>query len=79
MDMGSRPHGSVSVPKARIALTLPMNALNKSKKSSCPPVIKTLTFGDLISATYSECGELLAPKILQLAFASNLVQLKRVT
>jgi len=53
-----------------------MNALYKTKKSSCR-VETNLTFGDLIVETYSACGKHKAPKILQLAFASQLVRLKR--
>jgi hypothetical protein len=53
-----------------------MKTLHKTKNSSCRIDAKNLTLGDLIAATYSACGEQRAPKILQLAIVSHLVQFK---
>lgn len=56
-----------------------MKMLHK-RKSTCPSFdAKSLTLGDLIAATYSACGEQLAPNILKLAIASHLVRLKRAS
>jgi len=38
---------------------------------------KILTLGDLIAATYTACGEHLAPKVLQLAIDSHLVRFRQ--
>jgi hypothetical protein len=51
-----------------------MKALNKK---TCQIEPKNLTLGDLVTATYSACGEQQAPRILQLAIDSQLIKFKR--
>jgi hypothetical protein len=75
--MGLRPHVTAYVPRAKLAIQAIMKTRHKTKTSSCRIEAKSLTLGDLISATYSACGEQQAPKILQLAIDSHLVQFKR--
>jgi len=75
--MGLRPHDTACFPKAKLTVPSNMKSLYKTKNSSCRIEIKNLTLGDLIAATYSACGEQRAPKILQLAIDSHLVQFKR--
>ena len=54
-----------------------MKTNHKAKSTSCRIDHKSLTLGDLISATYTACGEERAPHILQLAIDSHLVRFKR--
>jgi len=54
-----------------------MKALYKPKNSSCRGEAKTMTLGDLIVATYDDCGEKGTAKVLQLAMESHLVLFKR--
>lgn len=54
-----------------------MKILHKFKISSCRIEAKNLTLGELIAETYSSCGEQRAPKLLQLAIDSHLVQFKQ--
>jgi len=51
---------------------------SKAKKLSRRIKTKTLTLGELIASTYKACGNLRAPKILQLALASHLVRAPRL-
>ncbi len=50
---------------------------SKSKSISRRRNRKPLTLGDLIVSTYEACGKLRAPKVLQLALASNLIRAPR--
>jgi hypothetical protein len=51
-----------------------MKTSYKTKNASSQPDAKSLTFGDLIAATYNACGQQQAPRILQLALESNLIR-----
>jgi len=74
--MGSLPHYMACVPLAKVTIRTTMKTLHK-KHSFCRIAAKSMTLGDLIAATYSACGEQRAPKILQLAIVSHLVQFKQ--
>jgi hypothetical protein len=54
-----------------------MKKLNKTINSPGGNETKSVTPGVLIAAAYAACGDHGAPKILQLAIASNLVRFKR--
>jgi hypothetical protein len=54
-----------------------MKLRQKAKTSFNPTESKALTLGDLISATYSECGKREAVKILKLAMAANFIHYTR--
>jgi hypothetical protein len=56
-----------------------MKTSHKTKNSFSQSKAKSLTFGDLIAATYQACGRQQAPKILQLAMESNLIRFSRQT
>jgi hypothetical protein len=56
-----------------------MKASRKSKHSRIRAAVKSVTFGDLIAATYRAVGERQAPKILQLAMESNLIRASRTS
>jgi len=64
-------------PKAKLTIPSNMKTLHKTKNSSYRIEAKNLTLGDLIAATYSAYGEQRAPKLLQLAIDSHLVQFKQ--
>jgi hypothetical protein len=51
---------------------------SKSKNISRQSKASPLTLGDLIVSTYKACGNLRAPKILQLALESHLVRAPRL-
>jgi len=51
-----------------------MKILHKTKTSCCRIESKNLTLGDLIAATYSNCGEQGASKIFKLAMEAHVVK-----
>ncbi|MDB4793552.1 hypothetical protein OAG63_00805 [Methylacidiphilales bacterium] len=53
-----------------------MKTQNKPSHASCRIKAKSMTLGELIASTYCICGEQRAPKILQLAIESHLIQFK---
>ena len=75
--MGSLHHGTPYISRAKLAIPSNMKTLQKTKNSPSRIEAKSMTLGDLISATYTACGEHRAPKILQLAIDSHLVQFKQ--
>jgi len=54
-----------------------MKTHRKAKILSSQAKAKILTLGDLIAATYRDCGERRAPKILQMAMDTQLIRFKR--
>jgi hypothetical protein len=54
-----------------------MKTSHKTKNSFSQTEARTLTFGDLVAATYDACGQQQAPKILQMALESHLIRFSR--